>query len=140
MILSKSFVMERERYDGADVAHLILALGAKLDWERLLSRFEKNWRVLFAHLVLFGFIYPAERSRVPNWVMRELHARMRAEHATQSHAEHVCQGTLLSREQFLIDIQDWGYNDARLTTGAMTEAQIEHWTRGIDNLRLLKET
>ena len=30
---SKAFVMERERYDGADVAHLILAHGERLDWD-----------------------------------------------------------------------------------------------------------
>src|SRR3982750_430 len=36
-IWSKAFVMERERYDGADVSHLILALGERLDWDRLLA-------------------------------------------------------------------------------------------------------
>ena len=25
----------------------------------------------------------------------------------------VCQGTLLSRSQYLVDIDEWGYNDAR---------------------------
>ena len=29
---SKAFVMERERFDGADVAHIILAYGDRLDW------------------------------------------------------------------------------------------------------------
>ena len=33
---SKAFVMERERYDGADVAHIILAVGDRLDWRRLI--------------------------------------------------------------------------------------------------------
>ena len=28
----KAFVMERERFDGADVAHIILAYGDRLDW------------------------------------------------------------------------------------------------------------
>ena len=31
-VWSKSFVMERERYDGADVAHIILAYGDRMDW------------------------------------------------------------------------------------------------------------
>ena len=64
-IWSKAFVMERERFDGADVAHLILGHGDKLDWQRLLERFGPHWRVLLAHLVLFGFIFPSARSRVP---------------------------------------------------------------------------
>jgi len=32
---SKAFVMERERFDGADVAHIILAYGDRMDWRRL---------------------------------------------------------------------------------------------------------
>src|SRR5437870_12666003 len=70
MIWSKAFVMERERYDGADVAHLIHACADTLDWTRLTRRFGRHWRVLFAHLTLFGFIYPSERRRVPEAVMR----------------------------------------------------------------------
>ena len=75
-IWSKSFVMERERYDGADVAHIILAHGERLDWRRLIDRFGAYWRVLLSHLVLFGFIYPSERSRVPAWVLEELMQRL----------------------------------------------------------------
>src|SRR4051812_47701965 len=36
MLWMKSFVMERDRFDGPDVAHLILARGADMDWSRLL--------------------------------------------------------------------------------------------------------
>ena len=35
MIWSKAFVMERERFDGADVLHLIRARADDMDWERL---------------------------------------------------------------------------------------------------------
>lgn len=31
----KAFVMERERFDGADVAHILLAHAESLDWRRL---------------------------------------------------------------------------------------------------------
>ena len=71
MIWSKAFVMERERYDGADIAHLIRAIGHEIDWRRLLRRFDTRWRVLFSHLVMYGFIYPAERKQVPDWVLTE---------------------------------------------------------------------
>ena len=76
---SKAFVMERERFDGADVAHIILAYGERLDWGRLRERFGAHWRVLLAHLVLFGFIYPSARSRVPVAVMEELLGRLTPE-------------------------------------------------------------
>src|SRR5574341_2258251 len=52
MIWTKAFVMERERYDGADVAHLLRACGKQIDWRRLLRRFEPHWRVLLSHLIL----------------------------------------------------------------------------------------
>ena len=44
MIWSKAFVQERERFDGADIAHLIRSRGEGLDWERLLRRFGRHWR------------------------------------------------------------------------------------------------
>src|SRR5215813_5253700 len=36
MLWSKGFVMERERFDGADVTHLLRTMGPKLDWDHLL--------------------------------------------------------------------------------------------------------
>ncbi|MBI5471630.1 MAG: hypothetical protein HY961_04735, partial [Ignavibacteriae bacterium] len=60
MIYSKAYVMERERYDGADVNHIIRATGEKMDWRRLLMRFGSDWKVLLNHLVLFDFVYPSE--------------------------------------------------------------------------------
>jgi hypothetical protein len=72
MIWTKAFVMERNRYDGADVAHLLLTQGWRVKWSRLLRRFGSHWEVLLSHLILFGFIYPAERSCVPERVVREL--------------------------------------------------------------------
>jgi hypothetical protein len=133
-IWSKALIMERERYDGADVAHLIRALGPGLDWHRLLRRFGPHWRVLFSHLVLFGFIYPGERWRIPAGVMRELTDRLAGEVDGRAHDDRLCYGTLLSREQYLPDVKSWGYRDARLApTGSMTVDDIERWTSGIED-------
>lgn len=132
MIWSKAFVEERERYDGADIAHILRARCAQLDWARLLHRFDAHWRVLLSHLVLFGFVYPVERSQIPHWVMQELLGRLQQEFSNTPPAEQVCQGTLLSREQYLIDIMHWGYRDARLfPSGPMTPEDIAHWTAAI---------
>jgi hypothetical protein len=132
MIWSKSFIMERERYDKADVAHLIRALAEKLDWYRLVDRFGPNWRVLLVHLVLFGFIYPGERARVPGSIIDGLIARAEAEVCTPSKDERICRGTFLSREQFLVDLERWGYRDARLRPmGAMTREDAARWTAAI---------
>jgi len=131
-IWSKAFVMERERYDGADVAHLLRATGRTLGWRRLIARFDAHWRVLLAHVVMFGFIYPGERSAIPAWVVEHLSARLRAESRTAQPAAEVCQGTLCSRAQYLVDVEHWGYHDARLApAGNMSQGEIDRWTAAI---------
>jgi hypothetical protein len=130
MMWSKAFVQERERFDGADVAHLIRALGPSLDWDRLLARFGDHWRVLYAHVVLFGYIYPDRREHVPAWVMDELAGRLAADRMEPEN--HVCNGTLLSREQYLVDLERDGYVDGRLQPdGPMTREEIDVWTAAI---------
>ena len=132
-LLSKAFIMERERYDGADIAHLLQAKAEQLDWPRLLQRFGPHWRVLLAHLTLFGYIYPGERHRVPLWVMETLIARLAAE-TRQPPAEdpHLCAGTLLSRAQYLHDVERLGYVDGRLTPAStMTPEDVAEWTEAI---------
>jgi len=132
-IWSKSWIMERERYDGADVAHLLRACAPGLDWQRLLRRFGPHWRVLLSHLVLFGFVYPGERWRIPAAVMRELSDRLTREIDTPAPDERLCYGTLLSRAQYLTDIESWGYRDARLSLGIMTGDDIARWTDAIEH-------
>jgi hypothetical protein len=130
MIWSKSFVMERERYDGADVAHILRKSAAQIDWVRLIRRFDTHAAVLFAHLVLFQFIYPTHRASIPDWVMDELWQRVRGELPPH---DRVCRGTVISREQYLVDVADWGYLDARaMPLGRMTPQQIREWTDAID--------
>lgn len=132
LIWQKAYIMERERYDGNDVAHLLRACGPTLDWSRLLRRFDKDWRVLLGHLIFFGFIYPGERDRIPGDVLQTLLRRLRAEEDTAPVDEHLCRGTLLSREQYLTDLNKWGYEDARLwPRGNLSEEQIAAWTEGI---------
>jgi hypothetical protein len=132
-IWSKSFIMERERYDGADILHLIRACGDRLDWDRLLKRFDGYWRVLLAHLTLFGFVYPGERDRVPARVMRDLMRRLDGELEIPADERRTCRGTILSRSQYLVDIGRWGYRDGRLSDGNMTRGQIARWTAAIDD-------
>jgi hypothetical protein len=112
MIWSKAFVQERERWDGADVAHLVRACGAELDWDRLLRRFAGHWQVLLAHLSLFAFSYPQDRDAVPPTVWRRL-LTLAARQVPEPAEDKLCRGTLLSRTQYLPDLGLWGYRDAR---------------------------
>ena len=130
MIWSKAFIQERERFDGADVLHLLRETGLTLDWPRLLMRFGDYWRVLLSHLILFGFSYPDRRQNIPSWVMEELVRRLNASRPNLQN--DTCYGTLLSREQYLHDLQQLGYDDARVEPhGGMTAHEADIWTAAI---------
>lgn len=140
-IWSKAFVMERERYDGADIMHLLRACGKKLDWQRLVERFGAHWRLLLSHLILFTYVYPQDMAAIPDAVVGKLLDKARAEQMPSSD-DLLCQGTLLSRSQYLIDIHEWIMRDARLPPhGRMSPEAIAHWTAaiGIDNPSLEKD-
>jgi hypothetical protein len=128
MMWSKALIMERERFDGADVAHLIHERAHALDWQRLLERFGPNWRGLLAHLVLFGFTYPQRRASIPDWLMAELVRRLRVEQRQPPPRDAVCFGTVLSRNQYAVDVERWGYRDGRLPPhGNMSQREIDVW-------------
>jgi hypothetical protein len=128
MIWQKGYIMERERFDGADVIHLLRARGRQLDWDRLLARFGPHWCILLSHLVLFNFVYPDDRESVPAGVLHALVERLQHE-PHGAGAGPLCQGTLLSRTQYLVDTEEWGYADPRLAPpGPMTEEQVARWT------------
>ena len=128
----KAYIMERERFDGADIAHILRCCAAEIDWAHLVRRFGFDWRVLLSHLILFGYIYPGERARIPAAIMEDLIARLRSE-ARIAGPEQLCRGTLLSRQQYLVDVQEWGLRDARLQERVqMNEKDIADWTDAIE--------
>lgn len=127
IIWQKAFVMERERFDGADIQHLIRACAGTLDWSRLLRRFGEDRRVLLCHLVLTDYIYPGEPRLVPDWVMSELISELTAKRAAPT--SRLCRGTLLSRLQYLMDVEQLGYTDARINPEVhMSRQQLREWT------------
>jgi hypothetical protein len=136
LLWQKAYVMERERYDGADVAHILRTCAESLDWERVIQRFDPHWQLLLSYLVLFGFIYPSERHRIPARVMTELHNRLQQEMNSPPSEDRVCRGTLTSRAQYLLDIGRYGYEDARLVPrGNMSPEDAVYWTWAIENIR-----
>ena len=43
---------------------------------------------------------------------------------------------MLSREQYLIDVEEWDYEDARVAPrGTMSPEDVAHWTAAIDRVR-----
>jgi nucleotidyltransferase DUF2204 len=113
MIWSKAFIMERERFDGADVIHLLRAAQGRIDADRLVARFGLHWRVLLAHLTLFDYVYPAGRGLIPDRLRRLLLERVGSESEPVEGAAQLCYGTFLSRTQYQADVERLGLTDAR---------------------------
>jgi hypothetical protein len=110
IIWSRAFVLERERYDGADVNHILKSCAPFMNWEHLYRRFEPHPEVLLSHLVLYRFAYPDRRKDIPAWLMELLFERCRDD--SSGDASGLCRGTLLSRCQYQSDL-DEGLIDAR---------------------------
>ncbi len=111
LVWSKVFVQDRYKYDGSDVAHMILAQGSRLNWQRLMNYADQYWEVLLVHLLNFRFIYPSERELVPRWLLDELLARLQGQINLPTPRMKVCRGRLFSRADYAIDVGEWGYAD-----------------------------
>jgi len=111
LVWSKCFIQLRHRYDGADVAHVILKAHDQIDWRRLLSYMEVHWEVLLMHLLNFRWIYPTERDNVPAWLLDELLDRLARQRELPPPRMKVCRGRMFSRIDYEIDVKEWGFAD-----------------------------
>jgi hypothetical protein len=111
LIWSKAFIMDRNKYDGSDVAHIILREHKRIDFKRLLSHFELHWEVLLTHLILFRYIYPTERTLIPDWLLDELLERIRLQRKMPLPHKRPCRGRVFSRDDYQVDITEWGFAD-----------------------------
>jgi hypothetical protein len=63
--------------------------------------------------------------------MDDLTSRLRKEGPVSGN-KRLCRGTLLSRKQYLVDVQKWGFHDARLEERVDMDSQdITKWTKAI---------
>jgi hypothetical protein len=111
LVCSKVFIQSRTRYDGADVALLILRQSEHIDWRRMLGYLELHWEVLLAQLINFRWMFPTERDRVPRWLMDELVDRLRDQLELPEARIKVCRGRMFSRADYEIAIREWGFAD-----------------------------
>jgi predicted nucleotidyltransferase len=111
-IWSKIFVQDHHRYDGADVAHMILKRHDQIDWHQLLSHMELYWEVLLISLLNFRFIYPSERGVIPKWLIDELLERLRDQADVKGPGKKVCRGRIFSPRDYSMDVELWGFSEA----------------------------
>jgi hypothetical protein len=110
LIVSKLFVTRRERFDGADIVHVIYGTGGKLDWTRILDLIGEHWMVLLWALVLYQYAYPAHSKFVPRAVWTDLLSRLNNEIDDPNPYAHF-RGSLIDDKMFAIDVKEWGMAD-----------------------------
>jgi hypothetical protein len=107
---SKLFVVRRERFDGADIAHIIYRTRGQLNWDRVLKLAGEHWEMVLWALVLFRYVYPAQTHYVPLPLWRDLLGRFM--HAIEHpNPDASFRGSLVDDNMFSIDMKDWGLPD-----------------------------
>jgi hypothetical protein len=107
LIASKIFVTRRERFDGADVAHLIFATRDVLDWNRLFELVGDHWEMLLWSLIFYRYIYSRHANEVPRHVWHVLLEKFERG-LTDPNLEAPFRGTLIDEYMFAIDVHEWG--------------------------------
>jgi hypothetical protein len=114
---SKVYVQNRERYDGADLNHLVLMQGKEMDWEHLLHRMDQHWHLMLSQILLFQFVYPSDYQEiVPRWVFDELIKRANEQYDIPSPVVRVCRGPMIDQTQYSADIKEWDYKSYTIKT------------------------
>ena len=123
LVASKLFVAKRERFDGADIAHIIYGTYKAFDWKRELELVGENWEILFWSLVLFRYVYPAQTHYVPAEVWRELLEKFQKTVTTRDSKARF-RGSLVDENMFAIDLNEWGLDNLLEETRAQRLLQI----------------
>ncbi len=117
MILSKIFVVAKDRCDVDDVLHVIFATRGELDWDRMLDKIGDHWELLLAYLHLYRYAYPSHTHYLPGRVLKTLIGCYEEESAPR---ETRFRGTMLDENTFRVDVEEWGLPDE---CEAMTESR-----------------
>ncbi len=117
LVWCKIYVQNRERYDGADVNHILLKYGNKLNWERILFRLDQHWHLLLAQIIIFQFVYPADyHDIIPKWLFDTLISRANQQYDIPPAVEKVSRGPIIDQTQYSVDIKDWDYKALTIKT------------------------
>jgi hypothetical protein len=106
LVASKIFVAKRERFDGADIAHVIYGTYGNFDWSRELELVGEHWEMLLGSLVLFRYVYPAQSHYVPTGIWCELLTRFTDE-VKNPNSQALFRGSLVDENMFAIDVAEW---------------------------------
>jgi hypothetical protein len=134
LVASKIFVARRERFDGADIAHVIYGTFPSFDWDRELQLMGEHWEMLLWSLLLFRYVYPAQTHYVPAAVWSELLQRFQHEIA-KPRPEASFRGSLVDNNMFAIDVNEWRLADLLEEKRRSRLQEIERsMTKGLSSL------
>ena len=123
LLASKLFVTRRERFDGADIAHVIHGTRGNLEWDRLLSLAGDHWEVLLWSLLLFRYCYPMHSDYVPRAIWSDLLGRLQGE-ISNGYRKQPFRGSLIDENMFAIDLKEWGLENILEQYRARREPKI----------------
>jgi hypothetical protein len=107
LLASKIFVVRRERFDGADVVHIIYAMRDMLDWDRVFRLVGEHWEMLLWSLIFYRYIYPRHANEIPRWVWHDLLGKFERD-LMDPKLDAPFRGSLIDENMFAIDVQEWG--------------------------------
>jgi hypothetical protein len=127
LVASKIFVARRERFDGADIAHVIYGTRGHFDWRREMELVGEHWEMLLWSLVLFRYVYPGQSHYVPRKIWCELLLRFERE-IRNPDPEAKFRGSLVDDNMFAIDVDEWELPDllAERRARRLAEANRAH--------------
>ena len=106
LVASKIFVAKRERFDGADISHVIYGTYGSFDWKREMELVGENWEMLLWALVLFRYVYPAQSHYVPSEIWCDLLSRF-AREIKNPDPQAPFRGSVIDENMFAIDVEEW---------------------------------
>jgi hypothetical protein len=122
LLASKLFVLRRERFDGADIAHIIYASRGNLNWPRIMELVGEHWEIVLWALMLYRFVYPGQTNYVPHAIWSDLLARLQQALSSPDPCAKF-RGSLIDDHMFAIDVNEWGL-DNLLSEARSRAAQI----------------
>jgi hypothetical protein len=113
IIATKVYIANRDRFDGADILHIVRALQGEVDWRRVVDLLEGDEEIVLWHLVLFAYAYPMHREWLPRELMQRAFERVGG--PPEGLDARTFRGTVLDPVSFRVDVSELGYRDAGAT-------------------------
>lgn len=123
LLVSKLFVTRRERFDGADIAHIVYATRGELDWDRIVRLAGEHWEILLWSLLLFRYVYPGQSHYVPASLWQDLMGRI-SQAVLNPDPQQPFRGSLIDDRMFAIDLQEWGLDNVLARKRAARDPMI----------------